>query len=284
MKRIKKFVTKLSATLAAAAILAVTPGANVMEVEAAPNTYYLKYDIDDHVWRMQINEWKDGDEGRELYYLNEGSEKVKDGDIVVVLDNENHDAGSENIQINARVGNLTINRAHAIVTVHGGIDECHVLGESYAAITGNVTNGYVYDDATCTFHSNVTNLKLTCTENFNAPETTVTVGGTVAYAATANTGGILKEYYNFKAGTFHYDGDSGMMTDVSNYSTNGSGPAASTPPAPSNSGSSSSGSNSSSGAYDDVPKTGESNIVVWLFAAAAVCAMGSVMLKRRVNN
>lgn len=284
MKRIKKFVTKLSTMLAAAAILAVTPGANVMEVEAAPNTYYLKYDTSKNDWRMQINEWKNDYEGRELYYLNEGDERVKDGDVVVILDNEDSDAGSTNIQINARVGNLTVNRAHAIVTVNGGIDECHVLGDSYTAITGNITNGYVYDDATCTFHSNVTNLRLVGTENFNTPETDVTVGGTVAYASTANSGGVLKEYYNFKAGTFHFDGNSGLMTDASNYSTNGSGPAASTAPAPSNSGSSSSGSSSSSGDYDDVPKTGERNMVVWLFAAAAVCAMGSVMLKRRVNN
>lgn len=277
----KKF-TKFVSLLAAAAILAVAPGANVMEVEAASNTYYLKYDIDDNMWRMQINEWKDDYEGRELYYLNEGSEKVQDGDTVVILDNEEKDAGSTNIQINARVGNLTINRANAIVTVNGGIDECHVLGDSYTAITGNVTNAYVYDNATCTFHSNVTNLRLTATENYNAPETTVTVGGTVAYASTSNTGGILKEYYNFKAGTFHYDDDSGLMTDPSNYSTSGSGPATSAP-APSTT-TAPQGSTSSSGEYDDVPKTGENNMVVWLFAAAAVCAVGSIVLKKRVNN
>lgn len=274
---------KLISLLAAAAMLAVVPGTNVMEVEAAPNTYYLKYDIEDHIWRMQINQWDEEYAGRELYYLNEGDERVKDGDVVVILDNEANDAGSTNIQINARVSNLTINRANAIVTINGGIDECHVLGDSYAAITGDITNAYVYDNATCTFHSNITNLRLIGTANYNTPRTTVTVGGTVAYASTANSGGILKEYYNFKAGTFHYDYASALLTDPSNYSTSGSGPATDSSATTTTTTTTQSSSTSSS-EYDDVPKTGENNMVVWLFIAAAACAAGSVALRKRENN
>ncbi len=275
---------KMISVLAAAAMLAVVPNANVMEVEAAPNTYYVKYDIEDNMWRMQINVWNDDDPGRELHYLNEGDDRVKDGDILVVLPNDENETGSATIDVNAHLSNLTINRAHAVVNANGGVDECHVLGDSYAAVTGNIKDAYVYDNAICTLHSNVTNLRLTATANFNEVETTVTVGGTVAYASTSNTGGILKEYYNFKAGTFHFDHASGLLTDDSNYSTSGSGPAASAPAATTTTAPAQSSTTSSSGEYDDVPKTGESNAVVWLFAAAAVCATGSVVLRKRVNN
>lgn len=274
MKKFKKFVS----LLAAAAILAVAPGASAMEAEAAaPTTFYLRFDSEDDIWRMQVNEWKEDYEGRELYYLNEGDEKVKDGDIVVILDNEEGDTGSVTIDINARLSNLTVNRSTAIINAKG-IDECYVLGGSYTAITGNITNAYVYDDAATTLHSNVTNLRLISSQS-NEVEATVTVGGTVGYASIANPGGILKEYYNFKAGTFHYDFASGLMTDPANYSTSGGGPA--TPPAPNNS---SSQGSTSSGAYDDVPKTGESNLVVWLFAISAACFAGSVMMRKSAKN
>ncbi len=274
MKKFKKFVSML----AAAAILAVTPGANVMQTEAAtPTTFYLRFDSDDNIWRMQVNGWNEEYEGRELYYLNEGDEKVKDGDIVVILENEEGDTGSVTIDINARLSNLTVNRATAMIKANG-IDECYVLGGSYTAITGNITNAYVYDDAATTLHNNVTNLRLISSQSSEV-EATVTVGGTVGYASIANPGGILKEYYNFKAGTFHYDFASGLMTDPANYSTSGGGPAAA--PAPNNSPAQ---GNASSGAYDDVPKTGESDLVVWLFVVALMSFTGSVVLRKSTKN
>jgi len=282
MKRFKKIVS----ILAAAAILAVTPGASAMKVEAStPTTFYVKYDTDMGQWRMQIHEWKDDAQSRELYYLNNGDDRVKDGDIVVVLDNEEDETGNEHIQIDAHLSNLTINRAHAIVAVNGGIDDCFVLVDGYAAITGNVSNAYVYDNATCTFHSNVTNLRLIATQS-NEVETNVTVNGTVAYASTANNGGLIDEYYNFAAGTFHYDYASALMTDPANYSTSGGGPATTAPAAPSAPATSTppaQGSASSSNEYDAVPKTGESNAVVWLFAISAACLAGSAMMRRKAQ-
>lgn len=281
MKKFKKFVS----LLAAAAILAVAPGANTMTAEAAtPTTYYVRYDADDNMWRVQVNQWLEGDDGRELYYLNEGDEKIKDGDILVILDNEEEEKGTQTIDVNVRLSNLTVNRATAVVNVKGGIDECYIFGDSNAAVTGTTTNAYVYDNAVATLHSNVTNLRLISSYE-NEVETTVTVGGTVSYASTANTGGILKEWYNFKAGTFHYDFASGLMTADYNYSTSGNGPAASAPaPSTSTSAPTSQGSTSSSGAYDDVPKTGESNMVVWLFAIAAVCFAGSAVMRKSAKN
>lgn len=281
-----KCFKKVLSLVAAAAITVTGLGFNSLSADAAnPTTYYLKYDLDKGQWRMQVNEWLDDYEGRELYYLNEGSDKVKDGDVVVVLENEEQASGSTNIAINARLSNLTINRSTAMITVSGGIDNCYVLGESYTAITGNVANAYVYDDAKCTFHSNVTNLSLIASQA-NDVDVDVSVKGTVAYASVSNAAGIIRQYYNFAANTFYYDHSSGLMTDPSNYSTTGSAPAASaaaetTAPAASTA-SGTTASASSSGAYDDVPKTGESNLVIWLFALSAASLAGCLALRKNI--
>ena len=279
-----KMFKKLVSLLAAAAIV-VTPLSTIsLKAEAAtPTTYYIMYDVDLHDWRMQINEWKNDYTGREVYYLNEGSEKVKDGDIVVVLANEENETASQIIDINAHLSNLTVNRATVMLNVKGGIDECYVLGDSYAAITGNITNAYVYDNASTTLHSNITNLRLIATQE-NEVEATVTVGGTVKYASTSNAGGILKEYYNFKAGTFSYDFASGLMTDPENYSTTGNGPAAAPAPSTSNNTNKNNSKPANNNGYDNVPKTGESNAILWVFAAAFACLGSSVLLKRRAQN
>ena len=293
MKNFKKIVS----LLAAAAVLAIAPGTNAMKAEAAtPTTFYIMYDDSKNDWRMQVNEWKNDYEGRELYYLNEGDEKVKDGDIVVVLSSEENETGSKEIHINAHLSNLTVNRAHAVVSVGGGIDECYVLGDSFAAVTGNITNAYVYDEASCTFHSNVRNLNLISTQS-NEVVSNVTVGGTVTYASLANDGGVFKEYYNFLAGTFDHDETSGLMTASYHYSNDPNTNAYSAPevpassvPTPAGSAASSQesatpsqGNTSSSNEYDDVPKTGDSNAVVWLFAISAACFAGSAMMRRKAQ-
>ncbi len=278
MKRFKKLVS----LMAAAAIMALLPNVNALQVSAAePTVFYVKYDSDLGEWRMQIGGWVDEDPGKETYYLNEGSEKVKDGDTLIVLASDEQANGGEDITVNARLGNLTVNRAGVVINAAGGVDECHVLGDSYAAITGNVTNAYVYDNGTCTFHSNVTNMRLVAVVE-NDVQTTVTVGGTVNYASVSNAGGILREYYNFKAGTFDFDGVTGLMTDPGNYSTSGSGPAAGAPAAGQTQAQAQpqASAPSSSGEYDDVPKTGEDNLIVWLFAISAACLAGSLALRK----
>ena len=207
-----KCFKKLVSLVAAAALLTVLPGANALQAEAAePTTYYIKYDLDQGQWRMQIGEWLNDYEGRELYYLNEGSEKVKDGDTVVILANEEKAAGPD-ISINARLGNLTVNRTSVVIKANG-MDNWYVLGESDAAISGNVTNGYVYDDAKCTFNNDVTSLRMIASVA-NDVDVDVSVKGTVGYAAVENGGGVLREYFNFVAGKFYYDHASGLMTAV----------------------------------------------------------------------
>lgn len=274
---------KIASLLTVAALMALLPGANALKASAAtPTTHYVKYNTDKHEWRVQVGEWKDGYDGRETYYLNNGDEAVKDGDILVVLDNEEHETGNKELTINAHLSNLTVNRAHVVIFT-GGVDECYVLGDSYAAINGDITNGYVYDDAACTFNNNVTNLHLIADKR-NEVRMDVTVGGTVAYASTANKGGIINEYYNFTAGSFVYDDKSGLMTDSSKYSTTGSAPAAApaeTAPTqetaqPQNN------TAADSGEYDDVPKTGESNVLFMiLLAISAVSFAGCMALNLR---
>lgn len=278
----KKF-NKLVALAAAASLIALIPGAGTMKVSAAtPTTHYLQYDTDQHEWRLQTGSFSKDSGGKDLYYLNEGDEKVNDGDILVVMANDDSAGGGKNITVNAHLSNLTINSANVVISV-GGADECHVNTDSYAAITGDITNAYVYDTATCTFHSNVTNLRMIATIE-NTVDTTVTVGGTVAYACTANGGGVLKEFYNFKAGTFHFAKAGGLMTDPSDYSTSGNGPAASAPaantapaaqtqPKPA----------ASSGEYDAVPKTGEGNLSSWLLVASALCFGGCLVLRKKAR-
>jgi hypothetical protein len=277
MEKLKKFVS----LVAAAALLAVLPNVSTLQVSAAqPTTYYVKYDTDKNDWRMQIGSWDNGYEGRSPYYLNEGDEKVKDGDIVVVLDSDDEAAlSSATLTVNAHLSNLTVNRA-GIVIYTGGVDECYVLGDSYAAINGNVTNAYVYDNAVCTFNNNVTNLRLISSSD-NRVRCTVSVGGTVSYASTANPGGLINEYYNFTAGSFYHDKASGLMTDTSKYSTTGSAPATSTQSETTTQTTAEvSAASTSSSEYDDVPKTGESNLIIWLFGISAVCLAGRYALRK----
>lgn len=283
MKSFKKLISKLISIAAAAAMLVALPGLPSLKADAAePTTYYLKYDLDKGQWRMQINEWLDDYEGQDLYYLNNGNDAVKDGDIVVVLSNEKNEVGHSDISINARLSNLTVNRA-SVVLATGGVDNCYVLSESYAAITGNVTNAYVYDEARCTFHSNVTNLHVIAYEK-NTPRAEISVGGTVAYAAEENSGGVLKEFYNFVANTFYYDRVSGVTTDESNYSKSGNAPAAASAASTgaASTSNASTASTAASGGYDDVPKTGESNVAVWLFGLSALSFAGCLLSGKKV--
>lgn len=278
-----KKLNKLVALAAAASLMALLPGAGTMQVSAAtPTTHYLQYNTEQHEWRLQTGSFSKESGGKDLYYLNEGDEKVKDGDILVVMDNDDSADGNKMITVNAHLSNLTINSAHVVISV-GGADECHVNIDSYAAITGDITNAYVYDTATCTFHGNVTNLRMIATIE-NTVDTTVSVDGTVGYASTANAGGVLTEYYNFKAGTFYFAKAGGLMTDPSDYSTSGSAPAANAPAAnTAPAAQTQSKPAASSGEYDAVPKTGEGYLSSWLLIASALCFGGCLVLRKKAR-
>lgn len=331
MKRKMRKIKNLGrAVLLAASVLsaAILPGAGTLQASAAePTTFYLRYvcttclwdeDAKDkhgnptfeghdsshtYQWRRQIGFWDDNKEGREPYYLNEGDDKVKDGDIVVVLSNLPLTEGFEEqedgyavkrvkqatdqtvIAINAHLSNLTISRSSAFLST-GGVDECHVLGDSYAAIGGNITNAYVYDAADCTFHNNVANLRLYNSkgrlDDAGSDEKwlpNVTVGGTVDYASVSDVGGLYSEYWNFAGGTFRFDEKKGLETYSGNYSTSGSAPLAASR------GTTTSQDTAQSDIYDDVPKTGESGLIVRLAvsmtAISFLCLMGCLLARRK---
>lgn len=276
-----KCFKKLVSVVAAAALLAVIPNVSALQADAAtPTTHYIRYDIDKNQWRVQTGEWNNEYEGRETYYLNNGSEKVNDGDYVVILENEEQAMGSTPLSIDARIGNLTVSRTSVVISAKS-IDECYVLGDSYAAITGNVTNAYVYDEAHCTFHSNVGNLRLISSQD-NEVRTTVSVGGTVGYCSVANPGGVIEEYSNFAAGKFDYDKVSGVITDEQYYTKKGA-PVAAPAPAANGANATPAASNTNSNDYDDVPKTGENNLVVWLLGLSALSFAGCLAFRKSAN-
>ncbi|MDE6015467.1 MAG: hypothetical protein K2H41_07215 [Acetatifactor sp.] len=330
-RKIQKTKNIRRAILLAVSVLsaAILPSGNCLRVSAEePTTFYLRYvcttclwdeDAKDnhgnptfeghdsshtYQWRRQIGTWDDNVEGREPYYLNEGDDRVKDGDIVVVLPNLPITEGFEEeedgyalkrvkqatdqtvISINAHLSNLTINRSSAFLST-GGVDECHVLGDSYASISGNVTNAYVYDAADCTFNNNVTNLRLYNSkgrlDDANSNQKwlpNVTVGGTVDYASVSDVGGLCDEYWKFASGTFSFNEKKGLETYSGNYSTSGSTPSTV-------SRGTAASQNASQSDYDDVPKTGESNLIMWLAvsmtAVSILCVMGCLMVRRNRN-
>lgn len=279
MKKFKRIVS----LLAAAAILFLMPGMNTLTVHAEePVTYYVKYLPNDDQWRFQAGTsvWDDKAVHREIYYM---EQDIKDGDIVIIDGNK---AGSV-LKFPVRISNLTIMPGSYIVFHANSIDECYVLHDSTAAVNGDVTNGYVYDNAVCTFNNNVGTLQILDDSGLHA---TVTVGGTVNHLNGKDNLYTYYDYYNFAAGKL-VTKDGRVQTDAKDYSTTAPAadatqnqqpapdqntqpqaqPAENTQPTP---------AQTSSGEYDDVPKTGDSNTVFLLLGISALCLAGRTYLKR----
>lgn len=208
----KNFV-KSAFLMAAAIALTMFSGIGTLRVSAESSTsYFVKYDAEESQWRVQIGSWNDEDRGKDVYYLNNGDSKIKDGDILVVEKNGQEQLPPA-IEVNAHLSNLTIVRAKAVVKANG-IDDCYVLGDSYAAINGDVTNAYLYDNLNCTFNNNVTNL--TITNSDNSTLTCVSVAGTVDHLLRQDKDKTLYEYYDFAAGKLTID-DKGLLQTSENY-------------------------------------------------------------------
>ncbi|MGN1147772.1 MAG: LPXTG cell wall anchor domain-containing protein [Lachnospiraceae bacterium] len=267
MKQIKKVLS----LLAAAVLLCLVPlDSNTLYVKAEePVTYYVKYIADINEWRfLPGSSWDENGYHRELYYM---LLDIKDGDLLVV---EGTDS-MLTLDLNVRLGNLTINHANALITAKG-IDDCYVLRDSFCAVNGDVTNAYVYDNAVCTFNNNVNYLEVT--GSYGVSEA-VTVGGTVGHVKGVLDDRVFYDVYNVAAGKLSIEnGD--LETDAQYYSTTptentsvntstDTAAAATTPAAPAD-----------TSEYDDVPKTGESNIILWLLGIAAMCIAGSFFLRK----
>lgn len=265
MKRLKKF----AALLATVAICALVPGANVLTVSAAePVTYQVQYVAEDNAWRFQVGgRWDDEGSARELYYM---YNDFKDGDIVVV-DTNGYD-NTEPLAFSKHISNLTVINGSKVVISAPSYGDVFVLLDSAAAVTGNVANAYIYDNATASFHSNVDTLTLIDTESQSTGH--ATVDGTTGHVLRkTETGYIYFEAYNVAAGKLVVEWGK-LETSSADYSTTPTAtqapvqtPAASTQkPVTSND-------------YDDVPKTGESNTVLILTGIAVLCLLGKRVLK-----
>ena len=256
--------------MAATALCVLLPGISTTTVHAAePVTYYVKYVDDSSEWKYQTGGWSDTEYNNDIYYMLQG---IKDGDIVVIDSN-----GSDNsieLNISKRISNLTVMQNSSAVISASGFDEVYALSGSSSAITGDVSCAHLYDDARVTFYNNVGELELIDTR---AQATgNVTVAGTTGHALRRTESGyIYYEVYNVAKGKLLIDYGS-LETDSAHYST---APSANQAP-PATATTTSAQKPASSGDYDDVPKTGESNLILWLSGIALLCLTGRKALKR----
>ena len=270
MKRLKKFVSLLSAV----AICALLPGVNVLTVSAAePVTYHVKYIEEDGEWRFQAGAWNDEVDPRELYYM---YNDFKDGDIVVV--DSNGETEADPLAFSKHIGNLTVVEGSVAVVSAPSFGQVHAIQDSRIAITGNVNEAYIFDDAGVTFYSNVNNLTLI--DTVGECLGVATVAGTTGHVVRKTASDyIYYEVYNVAAGKLVIDWGE-LETDPAYYSTT---PTAAQGPAPQAPAAQAPVTNTqqpnTSNDYDDVPKTGESNAAIWLIGIAAICLAGKRVLK-----
>ncbi len=259
MKKFKKFVSLLTV----ATILVLLPTSKLTVSAEEAHTYYLKYVETESEWRYQDGTpWDDSKQHRELYYLHQG---IKDGDLLVV-----EGGGSPlRLEVNVRLSNLTLNKCENAVVTAKGIDECYVLGNSVSAVNGDVGHAYIYANSVTSFNNNVGTIDIQDTGSIRC---TLTVGGTVSHLIAKNNEGTVYEGYNFQAGSLNIQSGN-LKTDASKYSTT----------ATSGNTTQASSVTDSSDEYDDVPKTGESNVILYLFAVSALCFVGAYAAGKRYN-
>ena len=271
MKKIKFF-----ATVMAVALVLFPLGANTLKVSAAePTTFAVKYIEENKEWRF-LADTSDFDEDayhRELYYL---YEQIKDGDIVVVYNDVAGDTPPLELGDTA-LSNLTVVYTNGFTLIHcGRVEEFYTLANTSSAINAPyVAKASVYDNCVCNFNCNVGTINFYITEEVDS---VLGCSGTVDhfYGYSVTDERVDYDFYNFKADTFRVH-DGGFQTPASNYSTTPTETAPTpAPAAPSTSGSASSGSD-----YDDVPKTGERPMAMWLLFAAALCAGGSYLAGKK---
>lgn len=261
MKKLKTLVSLLTAV----AVCVLLPGFNTLTVSAEePVTYYVKYIEGDtkSEWRYQVGAtWDDKGVHRELYYMNQD---IKDGDLVIVDGN----VSGNPLNIPVRLGNLTILHGSGTVVQTNGIDECFVLRDSVVAINGDIKNAYVYNNARCSFNDNVDTLQVTDDQGLHAY---ITVAGTVKHLTGSDPYQTYYDFYSFAKGKLVIE-DGRVKTAETDYSTTPAAEQApSAPKAP---------SQAPSGEYDDVPKTGESNLVFYLLGISALCFAGRYCMKK----
>lgn len=270
--------------MAAALFLTILPGNNALTASAAePTKYLVAYDASDGEWKYRAgaDNWDDAEaqDHWELYYLENGV--FKDGDTLIIEGSAPYEDLLKLDLSKSRIGNLTVKTEASGITVKAGsIDECHMLDNSSASITGPIKNAYVYDHASTTFLSDIETLHVIGSDV--EVHATVNCQGTVGHVIAKDDTWVRYEYYNVAKDQLKIE-SGGWQTDEAYYSTtpgaqtsnnqNNAAPAPSNP-APSN-------NNAASNEYDAVPKTGDSfPVTLLLVGIAAVCFAGRTALKR----
>jgi len=266
MKRMKKRMQKMVAMLAAVAMCVLLPGVSSLTASAAePTTYCLKNVSGE--WRFQEGSWKEDGYHRELYYLHEG---IKDGDIIVI----EPDTAHLNLSVSARLSNLTLKGTNNVIVSANGIDNCYILANTTAtAVTSDITNAYVYENASVTLNKNVNTLTIQGSSDIVA---NVTCAGTVAHLIGKDNLQTYYDVYNVAAGKLKIENGSIRMEDKDFTRTAPSGTAQTTTTTTTTQQTTS----TSSDEYDDVPKTGESDMIFWLIGIGIICLAGKLTLKK----
>lgn len=254
MKKAKRIISLLAAALLCALPLLSVP----MNAEAAnPVTYSVSYNAAEDKWYYQTGQWSDDKETREVYYMHEA---IKDGDYLVIAD-----GGDGELAVNVQLGNLTVVSASAAVIHTKGITDAYVLHHSRCAINGDVKNAYVYSYAVVNFNNNVEKLEIAGEDGLL--RASVGVAGTVGHAKAYVDTTTHFDIYNVAAGHFLVT-EGTLKTAETAYSKTAPAPA----PAP---------SAGAADEYDEVPKTGDMNLVFGLVTAAAACFAGAYKVKRQ---
>ena len=256
MKNAKRIISLFAAALLCVLPMLSTP---IKAEAAAPATYSVVYDETEDKWYYQTGQWVADGESSDAYYMHE---KIKDGDYLVIVD-----GGTGELTVNVTLGNLTVVDADAAIIKTKGITNAYVLHHSRCAINGNVKNAYVYAYAVVNFNNNVENLELAGDDGLL--RASIGVGGTVGHVKAYVDTTTHFEIYKVAAGQFSVV-EGTLKTPETAYSK--TAPAAATT-APTTS----AGAND----YDDVPKTGDPNLVFGLVAAAAACFAGAYKVKRQ---
>lgn len=267
MKRIKK----LAAMLAAVAILALLPDANVVTAEAAePVTYAVKYVSDELGWRFQpyTNQYDDTAGGGQISTLRQD---IKDGDVVVI---ENRLGANTSLDLGSvKLSNLTyLENTKFSIVYAGGVTDCYVLGGTTGTVNCDVENAYVYDTVVFNFNGNVKEMTITAGDKL---QSSVGTEGTVGhlYAYSTSKAATLIDCYDFAAGALYIQ--NGIFLPKGSYvsAVDHAAALAAQSTATSN-------SSSSDDEYDDVPQTGQNSLYLWLLGASWLCFAGSHVLRR----
>ncbi len=269
MKRIKNLV----ALFTVAAILFMLPNSTLTASAEEPVTFVVKYMEGE--WRFQA--YSDG-----TYTFDESAEDgpfenlrsiITDGSVVVIHNNattsETLDFGDVNLS------NLTVTASDGagfLVIYAKSITDFYAHAGTASSINATVTNASVYDSAVCNFNGNVGELTLYCTDE---PTSTLGCGGTLGhfYAPSTTEDVVYYNFYNFTSNFVLSGGSFQTPDEYYSLEAPAATPAPATPAPQQPTGGASD--------YDDVPKTGDSNLALWFLGTAVVAAIASISLGKK---